>query len=91
MPVKLPKIFQWHQFRVAVGKSHVDGAGHFLAGVKILRRAGGIDAAMPRNGCAAHAGQTPGALIKIAIRRITFQRPRIHPVGIKNTGVCDDF
>ena len=50
MPVEAPQVFEFHQFRVPICKSHVDGTWHFFPGQNIARSAGSAATAVSRDG-----------------------------------------
>ncbi len=66
---------------MAVGESHVDGAGQYSRRVEIARRAGRTARAMAFN-CATRQSVRDIAIIKVVTRRVGFQRKKIHPDAI---------
>ena len=86
MPIIFPKVFEWHQFGMAVGQSHVDRAGHFVVGRKVTRSTGGTAAAVSRNCATSHLVQRYAewlTSVKVVVRRVRFFGPHIHPVLVE--------
>ena len=69
VPGEGPEVFQFDEFDAAVGHPNVDGPGHSLAGIEILRGFGRIDAAVARNGATRHPFITEIAIIEVSARR----------------------
>ena len=84
MPVKIPELFQFRKFNVAVHASHVDGAKKFFSGGHVARRTAGAGAAVPRDGVALHSASRTIPEVKITSRRIGCHRPGVHPHGVGN-------
>jgi len=50
VPIDIPQFFEPDEFDMAVCKTNIDSAGHFLTFWNIARGRGGRGAAVPRDG-----------------------------------------